>query len=424
MSLSIYKQIACMFLLIIFTSSPSIAQKIEEGAKSEIITTHSIGEVYKSYFINNEVVVLANTRSPQNLSVLLLIMDKQGGLKLEKKIGNKANVYEHPIALCQNGNELYLLSNRIQQDNKSLIIYYLDANYEPISKKEIFTSGLVEGTAMIGKNEHRLLITATVQDGQMSHYPRLIEFDTENKEIINETNLNNKNEIPNKELETVPQLDPNTLEVIGKRQVPPNPFKSKVCNNMICTTASCEELLFVGYETTDKVTDFWVAKMESGELAWEQLYKTEIGGDEAFDVFLQDSNYFVTGLEYTKIIAKNYELRTMLLDENGKIVNEQNFKDNTRTFYKRAKKVGNNYVLLGQSENVEYDTVHFSRKVNSANVSLTVLSQNLEKSKTHTFKTKEKVEVETMVGLPDNRLYVFYKVEGSLMKLEVKITDD
>ncbi|MFK7907659.1 MAG: hypothetical protein AB8B69_21150 [Chitinophagales bacterium] len=423
MTSTIYKQISCTFLLIMLVSFPSIAQNIEEGSRSEIITSHPVGEIHKSYFVNNEVVLLANTRSTKNLSVLLLIMDEQGNLKSEKTIGKEVNSYEHPVALCKNENEFYLLANRIRNGNKSLVFYHLDAQYESISEKEIFIPGLEEGTAMIQKSKHRLWITATVQDDEMNYYPKLIEFDIESKQIINEINLNKKNEMPSKELERVVQIDAKTSKRLGSVLVTPNQFKSKICNNMICSTASCEELVLVGYETTDNNTDFWVAKMKQGVVSWEKLYKTQLGGDEAFDVFIQDNNYLVLGLEYTKIVAKNYELKRMLLDENGKVLSQQNFKDDTRTFYKRTKKVGNNYVLLGQSENAEYDTVHFSRKINSSDISLTVLSQNLEKSKTHTFRTEEREAVETMVVLPDNRLYVFYKIGDSLMKLEVKITD-
>ncbi|MFK7907660.1 MAG: hypothetical protein AB8B69_21155, partial [Chitinophagales bacterium] len=162
MTSTIYKQISYTFLLVMLASFPSIAQNIEEGSRSEIITNHPIGEIYKSYSVNQDVVLLANTRTPQNLYTLLLIMDKDGQLKQEITIGQKADTYEHPITLCQNGNELYLLANRVQKGNKSLILYRLDANYETINEREIVTSDLEEGTAMIVKNEDRLWITAMV----------------------------------------------------------------------------------------------------------------------------------------------------------------------------------------------------------------------------------------------------------------------
>ncbi len=114
-------------------------------------------------------------------------------------------------------------------------------------------------------------------------------------------------------------------------------------------------IIVTGYASSEKVTDFWTAKVnQQAETLWEKNINEYYGGDEAYQVLLTDDDQLlIVGTRYDKLSNVGYRGNLILLDEEtGKVIFSKTYKHKASNFFDRITRaidLEDGYLLLGTS---------------------------------------------------------------------------
>lgn len=415
------KKIILLFLVLI----PLILigqETVSIDLKSNSTIDCPINKFYESFTDGEDVIVLSDTREAGDLNILISIFDKTGNKVSDVLIG-KDNAYERPIGLSKikNGTR-HLLSNIYENGKTELVLFTLDQSYSVLSQKEIATSGISEGNAMI-INGDILIIAASNMGEDGGTYLKIIEYNLTTENVVKEYSLDQQNSNIKEKPETRTKFNENN-EKVGEITVMSQNKLYKMCNSLQFTNNEKNEILLTGYENSELITDFWACLIKDGQIQWERIYDSQIGGDECQSLFALDNGTFLlSGVGYTKRKEENYTIRNLIINKSGDLLKEERLKEKTRTFHKGAIRLSDNrYAFLGQAETVEYSNFLFNNTIKSTGILVAIKDENLNLLGRKNIDINTEQEVLGFVKFSDNLLGVFHKEETTIgiMKLKLK----
>ncbi len=413
--------IYCLLPSLLFSQNEPLIKVLNKS-----VLDSPINKIYETFKQGDKTILLGDTRSKGDLNILIIVFDSLGNKIKDQVVGEK-NVFERPVTLVEKGGgNKYLLSNVFEENKKKLILFHLDDQYQIIDKDEIPIQNNSEGKSMI-INRELAIINISVLDDNGDIYPSLITYNLNTKTIDKEFSLKKENNLmpPKKQRSTLFKTNEDgKLLKSGMVETLKSQNSYRTCNQILFSNSNKEEMVLLGYESTDEISDFWSCKINGEEIVWDKIYASKIGGDEGVDLLaLKNETYLLSGVGYTKKFDENYHLRTLLINSRGDIIKEHKVKNKSRTFYKKATVLSSNKIIvLGQSEVVKYNEVLFGEKIEETEISLYFYNENLTlKSEAH-FPVATASKVIGLVPFNKQLMGVFYleNEKNSFMKLAIE----
>ncbi len=401
--------------ILFFCTSTLYGQNISLLSDNKLKTQHKINTVHHIEKIDNRIFLLCDVQTPNEprFDILLIEIDEKGIVLSEKIIG-KTQRNEFPISIhITEAKEYILVANTVSFESKrkkSLNIYLLDNQLNTTSETPVIIPNLEWGTSSVYNPITKNIVCVSLIESETDKsdiFSIVTQYNLNKKAIVSQTILNKNNRVK-KPVEVVFRDQKGNF--MKKRTINLDNGHAKFCKNIRLLDQKNNHLLLVGYETSNTVTDFWVAKLEQDKVVWEYQYPTKYGGDEGEMGFLtKEGNYIIFGHEYTKSLDVLFDYRTLLLNSKGEKIKNYHY------FYKMASL--DRFKDVVQLNEAEDEYLMFGR-VQERDSKFNVTASNFwwvavdgKGNKTDEFfhKIQETDEALHLIKLDKNHVMAFYK---------------
>jgi hypothetical protein len=415
----------------------AFAQKLEIDNIQNLKTTHPTNQIYDLKSINNDGLLIADTRLENGyLNALLVHFNLKGEILKEITLG-KTDSYERVVSLAETETGYYLLLNSVKRGGqRTLLFYTLDKALSILSSEEIVIPNIQTANSMVyHPKRNTLMITISIEKGN-DNFPQLVIYDLATQSIVATLDFNKKNRPEDEKVSNFPitiiKTDKNgkrvkvktTEKELAKHNIKPTKKGiNKECMSIQFAGENYDELLLTGLENSTNITDFWVAKVVNNQIIWEDKYPTKIGGDKGKAIFKTKLGYINFGHEYTKNRNVYYSYRILLLDENGKEIGAKQFDKSQKDWFKDVVQLSEEtFLMFGQEQTVTLPKSMLGEEiVNTSNLWAIVVNAKGEMIIDFLHETDEIEEAHAATRLDNGDILILYSNDKNLKTAQLKL---